>query len=91
MHRSHELETLWQDLQGIDAASARDRFTDLFRRGCELLNLDDEDAARAFDTSRPNVSRWKRGTVVPPAAMLVLRFLREEVDAKVNGSTGSSR
>lgn len=83
MSRLNDFETLLKDLQGVDAASAKTAFTSLFERGCLLLDLDDDQAAKVFDTSRPNASRWRRGKVVPPAAGLVLRFMREEVDAKV--------
>lgn len=80
MNRVSEFEALLKDLQRPDA---KDRFTALFSVGCDLLEFDDEDAARTFDTSRPNASRWRRGKVVPPAAPLVLRFLREQVELKI--------
>jgi hypothetical protein len=80
MNRVSEFEALLKKLQEIDA---KERFTALFSQGCDLLELDDEDAARAFDTSRPNASRWRRGKVVPPAAALVLKFLREQVEQKI--------
>ena len=76
MSRLNDFETLLKDLQGIDAASAKVAFTALFEKGCTLLEFDDDQAAKAFDTSRPNASRWRRGKVVPPAAGLVLRFMR---------------
>ena len=66
-------------------------FTRLFAKGCELLELDDAGAAVAFDTSVPNVVRWKQGTV-PPTAALVLRQLRERIEAKLRGpSAGPPR
>lgn len=80
MNRVSEFEALYRELQKIDAKA---RFTALFSQGCDLLEFDDEDAARVFDTSRPNASRWRRGKVVPPAAPLVLKFLREQVDQKI--------
>ena len=80
MNRVSEFEALYSELQKIDAKA---RFTALFSQGCDLLEFDDEDAARVFDTSRPNASRWRRGKVVPPAAPLVLKFLREQVDQKI--------
>ena len=83
MSRLNDFETLLKDLQGIDAASAKAAFTALFEKGCTLLEFDDDQAAKAFDTSRPNASRWRRGKVVPPAAGLVLRFMRDQVEAKV--------
>jgi hypothetical protein len=57
-------------------------FTALFSRGCALLELDDDAAAQVFDTSRPNVARWRGGVVVPPAATHVLKLLREQLEAK---------
>jgi hypothetical protein len=83
MSRIIELEALLKELQGVDAGHAKEAFTTLFQRGCLLLDLEDDDAALAFETSRPNASRWRRGLVVPPAAGLVLRFLRGQVEAKV--------
>lgn len=80
MNRVSEFETF---LLELNTGDAKDRFTHLFSKGCDLLELDDDDAARAFDTSRPNASRWRRGKVVPPAASMVLKFLREQVDQKV--------
>lgn len=80
MNRVNEFEAFLKELQRTDA---RERFTALFSQGCDLLEFDDEDAARAFDTSRPNASRWRRGKVVPPSAPLVLKFLREHVEQKI--------
>ena len=80
MSRLKEFETLLKELQ---QANAKDDFTKLYQRGCMLLEFDDDDAARAFDTSRPNASRWRRGKVVPPASGLVLKFLREHVELKI--------
>lgn len=82
MTRLNEFEALLAELQALEGIQAKERFTELFGRGCDLLEFDDEDAARVFDTSRPNANRWRRGKVVPPAAALVLKFLREEVEAK---------
>lgn len=80
MNRVNELEAFLGELQKTDA---RERFSALFSQGCYLLDFEDDDAARAFDTSRPNASRWRRGKVVPPAAPLVLKFLREQVELKI--------
>ncbi len=78
--RLNQFETLLTDIQ---AATAKDRFTLLFQRGVFLLELDDDEAAEIFDTSRPNANRWRRGKVVPPAAKLVLKILTEQVQLKV--------
>lgn len=80
MNRVDEFEALLRELQSADA---KERFTVLFSNGCDLLEFDDEDAAEAFDTSRPNASRWRRGKVVPPGAALVLKFLRQHVEQKI--------
>ena len=80
MSRLKEFEMLLKDLQ---RANAKDDFTRLFQRGCGLLEFDDDDAARVFDTSRPNANRWRHGKVVPPASGLVLKFLREQVEMKI--------
>ena len=71
-------EQLLQELRAT--VKPREVFTDLFRRGCNILALDAKAAARVFDTSVPTASRWLDGTTVPPAAEMVLRFLREELE-----------
>ena len=80
MGRLSELERLLKDLQ---LANAKDDFTKLFRLACALLEFDDDAAAVAFGTSRPNASRWRRGEVVPPASALVLKFVSEHVEMKI--------
>lgn len=80
MNRVYELEALLKELQKADA---KERFSALFSQGCYLLDFEDDDAARAFDTSRPNASRWRRGKVIPPAAPLVLKFLLDQVEQKI--------
>ena len=77
------LETLQLDLQAVSPASASEMFTSLFTRGCDALGLNDAQLAVVFDTSRPNVSRWKRGIAIPPASNLVLLFLLEEVSRAI--------
>ena len=83
MDRQEELEGFRSELKGLGRTAARERFAPLFQKGCALLELDDEAAARVFDTSRPTVSRWRRGKMVPPAAWLILRFMGEEIEARV--------
>lgn len=82
MDRLAELKALAKELAELTADTAKASFTEFYVRGCRLLEYEDDDAARAFDTSRPNASRWRRGKVVPPAASLVLRLLRQLVDEK---------
>lgn len=77
------LETLQLDLQAVSPASASEMFTSLFTRGCDALGLNDAQLAVVFDTSRPNVSRWRRGIAIPPASNLVLLFLLEEVSRAI--------
>lgn len=77
------LEKLLARLVATEPAAAKDAFTDLYCLTCELLEYDDAQAAEVFDTSRPTASRWRRGKVIPPAARLVLKFAREEVDGKL--------
>lgn len=48
-------------------------FTERFKRAVE--GLSDEEVARVIDTSIPNVRRYRSGTVIPPAASLILRLL----------------
>lgn len=48
------------------------------------MDIDDKSASKLFDTTLPNVSRWRRGMVVPSAALQVLRMLRVEVDTKIH-------
>jgi hypothetical protein len=83
MDRVTELESFRKELEAVTAANAKELFSGLFARGCLLLELSDEAAAREFETSRPNVSRWRRGLVVPPAASLVLRFMREKFEQRI--------
>lgn len=80
MSRLREFEAL---LRNLKLANAKDDFTQLFQRGSSLLEFDDDDVARAFDTSRPNASRWRRGEIVPPASALVLKFVGEHVEMKI--------
>lgn len=80
MSRLREFETLLKDLQ---RANAKGDFTKLFRLACAILELDDDAAAVTLDTSRPNASRWRRGEVVPPASALVLKFVGEHVETKI--------
>jgi hypothetical protein len=84
--KSCDLETLYYDLQKVTRDTARESFTALFQRGCELLGLKtDDEIARAFDTSHPNANRWKNGRDIPPAANLILSVLRDLVFAKFMG------
>lgn len=85
MGRLREFETLSKDLQ---LANAKDDFTKLFRLACALLEFDDDAAAVAFDTSRLNARRWRRGEVVPPASALVLKFIGEHVKMKIQKPRG---
>lgn len=82
MNRRDEYSTFLNGLNQAISAGGDAAFTTIFARGCLLLELDDDEAARLFDTSRPTVSRWRRGKVVPPSAKLVLRFLHDAVDAR---------
>ena len=74
---------LLKDLGKVTEANAAKVFTPLFRRGYTLLNLSGNGMAQVLDTSEATVRRWKSGAVVPPAANLVLRFLREEIEKQV--------
>lgn len=87
MNNADSIEALLLDLQNVDATRASESFTELFRRGCLLLELDDAAAAVTFGTSIPNVSRWRRGKTIPPAAALFLKFLRKEIQAKVSAGS----
>ncbi len=83
MSRADELKSFLETLQGVTSQGSQDIFTHLFKQGCTLLELSDDEAARLFDTSTPNIRRWISGKVVPPAASLVLRFMREAVEARI--------
>jgi hypothetical protein len=65
----------------LNGEHTMDNFTKLFNDGCEILGLDDYSLACMFDTSAPNIKRWKSGKVVPPAKMTVLRWMFLEVHA----------
>lgn len=86
MSNREEMEGLIRDIDNTDAEHAREAFTALFQRGWILLKLDDKSASFAFGTSQSNVSRWRRGIVVPPAARMVLRILRNGLAKKCNES-----
>jgi hypothetical protein len=83
MDRLGELEALLADLKAVTVATAHGSFTNLFQRGCILLELNDREAARLFETSQPTVNRWKHGKIVPGVPALVLRVLREEVWSRI--------
>jgi hypothetical protein len=43
----------------------RDNFSSVFALAVQILELDQESAARAFKTSRPTISRWMSGQSAP--------------------------
>jgi hypothetical protein len=77
---SHRLQlaALALDLAGLTSETVEHEFTELFRRGYDLLGLDDAAAVRLFDASAPTVARWLLDDVVPPVAAQVLRILHAE-------------
>ena len=75
-------EQLIADLESALALEAKDRFTGLFERVCVHLGLGNAEAAEVFDTSVPNVSRWRRGVALP-AYKMVMRFSIEELEKDV--------
>jgi hypothetical protein len=83
MFEEKSVGALLKDLGKVNESNAAKAFTPLFRRGYTLLNLSGNGMARVLDTSEATVRRWKSGEVVPPAANLVLRFLREEIEKQV--------
>lgn len=91
MSRLEELEAFLEELKGTDRALARTNFAALFQTGCRLLELDDEAAARVFDTSRPTINRWRRGKMSPPVAWLILRFMGEQVAERIRGINRAGR
>jgi len=80
---AQKLQSLLKDLLKVTGENSAQKFTPLFKRGYALLDLSNEEAARVFDSSTRNVRRWKSGERVPPAATLVLSFLREEVEKEM--------
>lgn len=54
-------------------------FTELFNYGCKFMELDENHLVKVLQVSRPILKRWHRGTVVPPAAKLVLQLMKAEV------------
>lgn len=84
-YRIEQLVALQAELQeALEAGAAKQRFSELFPRWCVCLELSDVEAADKLDTSRPSVSRWKNGKVVPPAARLVMKFMLECVEQRIN-------
>jgi hypothetical protein len=84
-YRIEQLVALKAELQAaLEAGAAKQRFGELFPRWCVCLELSDLEAADKLDTSRPSVSRWENGKVVPPAARLVMKFMLECVDQRIN-------
>lgn len=64
---------------------ARDRFTELFCAWCGVFGFaetsgDELEVAKLFDTSRPVVRHWRNGSVVPPAARLILQLALEQLE-----------
>lgn len=84
MGESKEFEALLKDLKKVNEATAPKVFTRLFQRGYKLFGYSGNAAARAFDTSETTIRRWKSGDVVPPAATLVLGFLRSDVEKQLH-------
>ena len=83
MSELKDFGALLKELQKVNDANASKVFTSLFRRGYSLFNFKAADAVRIFDASDRNLRRWKSGEKIPPAANLVLKFLREEVEREV--------
>lgn len=83
MFEEKKAGALLKDLSKVNESNAGKLFTPLFRRSHALLGLSGNDMARVLDTSETSVRRWKSGEVVPPAANLALRFLREEIEKQV--------
>ena len=78
MAQIDELQVLLKEVELTPASMVKQRFTELFVKGCELLELtDDASIAVAFETSHPTASRWRRGLVVPPGAVLVFMVLSD--------------
>lgn len=73
--RLRALHVLKRDLE---ISTEKGDFAYLFPQGLQLLDLDNDDAAAIFDTSVPNIAKWRSG-MVPPVSSLILYFLYEEV------------
>jgi transcriptional regulator with XRE-family HTH domain len=71
---ANDVRALIDELDSVKDPHAS--FTELYSRGVYLLHYDDKEAARAFDTSITNVSRYRRGGGAPAAAKIILRHLR---------------
>lgn len=84
MGESKDFEALLKDLKKVNDTTAPKVFTRLFQRGYKLFGYSGNAAARAFDTSETTIRRWKSGDVVPPAAALVLGFLRSDVEKQLH-------
>lgn len=65
---------------------AREAFPRLFKQVIGTYDMDDNEAAKVFDTSIPNVKRWASGQVVPPAAKTVLKIAVEHINRSIHES-----
>ena len=74
---TEEREQAIRDLILAIDALGRDSFAFIIERGCQLLSLDDHQAAKLFDTSVPILRMWVTGVCVPPVRPLVLKFLND--------------
>jgi len=81
--RLSALESLFTDLNVADGRQAKEVFTELFCRGAALLGYDDDDVARALDTSRRAAHRWRYEGAVPAAPAIVLGLLRRDVEVEI--------
>jgi hypothetical protein len=83
MKTKTDLMLFLDKLDSIAPENKLGQFSNLFDEGCFLLEFNDVMAAAVFDTTVPIIGRWRSGFASPPAATLVLRFLKEEICAKI--------
>jgi len=62
---------------------ADDGFQELFALGVKLIDISDEEVARALDVSLPTVARWKSGESTPHKVMRKCVF--EWMDRRICG------
>ena len=67
-------------IANLDDSGIDENFTDIIREGISLLNLDLTEVSKIFGAPNPTISRWLDGSVIPPAAKLILGFLKDELE-----------
>lgn len=83
-HARDESLSLLCELLRSDEAHSRNGFAEAFKRALRVLELDDYEAAKIFQISRPTVGRWTRGdsSPHPVGRQPILKSLEKRAERK---------